>query len=96
MPEPWALDERSQLRAQYADPTNLGKRASLYAHQVPQFDLPGMALELLGDEALAGPVIDVGCGPGTYLRRFAAAGVAGSSGSISRRGWRPWRRGRSR
>jgi len=49
---------------------NLLARASIYQYQQPHIDLVGWALEPVawrGDER----VLDVGCGPGQYLRRLA-------------------------
>jgi hypothetical protein len=48
----------------------LQARANIYRYQQPQLDLAGWALEQVtwrGGER----VLDVGCGPGQYLRRLA-------------------------
>src|SRR5262245_48462773 len=63
--------DQLRLRTQaYANSNNLLARASIYRYQRPQLDLVGWALEQVawrGDER----VLDVGCGPGQYLRRLA-------------------------
>ena len=63
--------DQRRLRTQaYANSDNLMARASIYQYQQPPIDLTGWALEQIawrGDEC----VLDVGCGPGQYLRRLA-------------------------
>jgi cyclopropane fatty-acyl-phospholipid synthase-like methyltransferase len=63
--------DQRRLRTQaYANSDNLQARANIYRYQQPQIDLTGWALEQVswrGDER----VLDVGCGPGQYLRRLA-------------------------
>jgi ubiquinone/menaquinone biosynthesis C-methylase UbiE len=63
--------DQRRLRTQaYANSDNLLARASVYRYQQPRIDLAGWALEQVawrGDEW----VLDVGCGPGQYLRRLA-------------------------
>jgi SAM-dependent methyltransferase len=49
----------------YADPARLTARYSLYEHRWPPLDLPAIGAGLLHDAA--GPVVDVGCGPGRYV-----------------------------
>lgn len=54
----------------YGDSTNLQARADIYAYQQPKVDLPDWVLGHVswrGDER----VVDVGCGPGMYLKRLA-------------------------
>jgi ubiquinone/menaquinone biosynthesis C-methylase UbiE len=52
----------------YAIATHLAARQSLYQWQTPSYDLPGIVVDLLGDD----PGPDIGCGNGTYLRRIRA------------------------
>lgn len=72
---PWT--DRSYLRhEQYVDDRNLSARRSIYAFQHPPLDLVGTVLDNLdlgGEERL----VDVGCGPGHYLRTLVAAGHSG-------------------
>jgi SAM-dependent methyltransferase len=64
--------DRQQLReVAYASSDLLGDRAALYNARVPPLDLPRWVAERL--PALPGPIIDVGCGPGWYLRSTARA-----------------------
>ena len=73
MTETWErlyTDQRLLRTQAYANSDNLLARASIYHYQQPQIDLVGWALEQVawrGDER----VLDVGCGPGQYLRRLA-------------------------
>jgi SAM-dependent methyltransferase len=58
------------LAEQYRSAGNLAARQAIYAYQQPGRDLPDAVLELAelrGDET----VVDVGCGPGSYLLRLA-------------------------
>jgi SAM-dependent methyltransferase len=72
----WWTD-RSHLREQqYRTDDNLAARRSIYAYQQPRHDLPAVVLdaaELSGAET----VLDVGCGPGTYLAALGERGHAG-------------------
>jgi len=64
----------------YADPTRLTARYSLYRHRTPPVDLAAIAAGLLPDAA--GPVLDIGCGPGGYttaLRRQSPPSWSGPS-----------------
>lgn len=54
----------------YADPTRLVTRYSLYRFRQPQLDLPAVTAELMHD--VAGPVLDVGCGPGRNVAALRA------------------------
>jgi SAM-dependent methyltransferase len=65
--------QRAAVLEQYATPDNLSARARLYARQEPRYDLPGIVVELLA--GVAGPVVDVGCGPGHYRDRLRSAGL---------------------
>jgi cyclopropane fatty-acyl-phospholipid synthase-like methyltransferase len=63
--DPWS-DPRALRDTQYATDANLTARQSIYAHQRPRIDLPGLVLDraaLRGNETVA----DVGCGNGRYL-----------------------------
>ena len=63
--------DRSHLTASaYADGTNLRARADIYRFQQPQVDLVAWVLEQV-DWANVGSLLDIGCGPGTYLKRVA-------------------------
>jgi SAM-dependent methyltransferase len=63
-------DQRRLKTQAYANSDNLLARANIYRYQQPRIDLIGWTLEQVawrGDER----VLDVGCGPGRYLRRLA-------------------------
>lgn len=53
----------------YADHRPLAARLSIYDWQVDRVDLPGLAVTALAD--VRGPVLDAGCGLGTYVDRLA-------------------------
>ena len=55
----------------YEDSAPFLARVALYAHVEDPVDMPGAALAALTD--VTGVVVDVGCGPGIYVRRFAEA-----------------------
>lgn len=69
-----------QVRAAYVDSHKFMDRVALYAHQDPPVDFPGWALghveREIGALDAGALVLDVGCGPGLYLRRLRARGVA--------------------
>lgn len=59
--------DRTVLRtAAYADRTKLDDRRNIYSYREPQFDLVDAVLDRLS-LAPGDAVLDVGCGPGTYL-----------------------------
>ncbi len=60
------------LRAgQYADSSNLNARSSIYEYREPDFDLHDWVRSFVPP---SGRVLDAGCGPGSYLDRFARDG----------------------
>jgi SAM-dependent methyltransferase len=64
--------DRTVLRtAAYADASKLDDRRNIYAYRRPQFDLVDSVLDRL-DVLPGARVLDVGCGPGTYLARLRA------------------------
>ncbi|QBI55771.1 class I SAM-dependent methyltransferase [Streptomonospora litoralis] len=82
-----ATDRRQLSEGAYKDQTNLVARQRLYDHQEPQFDLPGIVLDMLS--GMRGPVLDLGCGNGRYLSRLrderpdlAAVGADASLGML--------------
>ncbi len=90
---PWT-DRQHLTTAAYADSANLTARADIYHYQQPHIDIVGWALDQVqwrGDEQ----VVDVGCGPGSYLGRLAQRpglrliGVDLSRGMLAdlQRGW---------
>jgi SAM-dependent methyltransferase len=54
----------------YSDSTQLRTRYSIYTYRRPPLDLPKLAADLLHDAA--GPVLDVGCGPGVHTAALRA------------------------
>ncbi len=83
-----ASTDAATLRRQYADKTNLAARANIYAFQQPQVPFSTWVLDHLPDAALAGRILDVGCGPGWYVTRAqelgaSAVGLDLSAGMVS-------------
>lgn len=70
-----AYTDPATLKQQYADRTNLTARADIYAFQHPRVDFPAWVLAHLPDAARAGPLLDVGCGPGWSVARAATSGA---------------------
>jgi len=66
-----SADPRLLRTGQYVDSSNLDARSSIYAFRRPEFDLHGWVLSFVPE---GGRVLDAGCGPGSYLERFARAG----------------------
>ncbi len=60
--------------SQYVDDANLRARQRLWRRQEPAFDLLGWVVDLAGIQP-GMPVLDLGCGNGTYLARLKAAGA---------------------
>lgn len=61
--------DRTALTARgYADHGPLRARMAIYRWQVDGVDLPGLVVE--GLAGVRGPVLDAGCGPGTYVDRL--------------------------
>jgi len=56
----------------YRTPHRLAARAAVYAWQEPRIDLIGAAVDALTALSDGAVVVDVGCGPGRYLRRLGA------------------------
>lgn len=52
----------------YRDDRNLSARQLMYRWQTPRYDLPGLVAQQLN--GVRGRLVDVGCGNGTYLKRF--------------------------
>lgn len=68
-----AFYDQTRLRSEaYADSKNLLARADIYRFAVPDIPFPSWALSHLSDNL--GVVLDVGCGPGFYLRKLYEAG----------------------
>jgi SAM-dependent methyltransferase len=66
-----SLTDREVLVGQaYASPGPLEARRAIYRWQQPAVDLRATTLSFVPDET--GLVVDVGCGPGQYLRQIAA------------------------
>ncbi|HEU0238965.1 MAG TPA: class I SAM-dependent methyltransferase [Micromonosporaceae bacterium] len=67
-------DPRVLVGDAYRDPAKLAARTAIYAYQTPRFDL---VREVVGRlRGVAGPVLDVGCGPGRYTQALRAAQAA--------------------
>jgi cyclopropane fatty-acyl-phospholipid synthase-like methyltransferase len=62
-------DQRCLREEAYPDSTNLNARASIYAFKTPQLDFWDWALDHATWES-GQRVLDIGCGPGTYLKRL--------------------------
>ncbi|MBI3943826.1 MAG: class I SAM-dependent methyltransferase [Chloroflexi bacterium] len=63
-------DRRHLTTASYGDSANLLSRVNIYQYQEPHIDFVSWSLDQIpwrGNES----VIDVGCGPGLYLRQLA-------------------------
>jgi SAM-dependent methyltransferase len=60
--------------SQYVDDANLRARQRLWRRQEPAFDLLGWVVDLGGIQP-GRPVLDLGCGNGTYLARLKAVGA---------------------
>jgi ubiquinone/menaquinone biosynthesis C-methylase UbiE len=78
--------DRTVLREHaYADEAKLDDRRNLYVYREPAFDLVERVLDRL-DVPPSGRVLDVGCGPGTYLaalqRRDESLRVTGADLSL--------------
>lgn len=67
-------DRRILQTEAYPDASNLEARANIYRYRRPPLDFAGWALARLGGIE-QGPILDLGCGPGRYLRRLAVRGV---------------------
>lgn len=64
------VDRKHLATKAYGDSGNLQARSDIYMYQQPKVNLPDWVLGQVswrGDER----VVDVGCGPGTYLKRLA-------------------------
>jgi ubiquinone/menaquinone biosynthesis C-methylase UbiE len=55
-----------------ANSAKLRTRMSIYQYQEPRHDLRTNVVEYLHDES--GPILDIGCGPGSYTRALREAG----------------------
>ena len=70
--EPPLYTDRDHLRtAAYADTTKLVNRMAIYDYQTPRHDLRTHVREFLSD--VDGPMLDVGCGAGSYTRALREA-----------------------
>lgn len=68
-----AFYNQTRLRSEaYPDSKNLVARADIYRFAVPDIPFPSWALSHLSNNL--GVVLDVGCGPGFYLRKLYEAG----------------------
>jgi SAM-dependent methyltransferase len=56
------------VREDFADPAGLDIRRRLYRHEHPPVDVTGLVDAAVGD--CAGPVVEIGCGPGVLLPRL--------------------------
>ena len=63
-------DPRTLARGAYRTPAPLAARAAIYDFQRPRVDLVGEAVAALAGVPGGGIVVDVGCGPGRYLREL--------------------------
>ncbi|HEX7168408.1 MAG TPA: class I SAM-dependent methyltransferase [Acidimicrobiales bacterium] len=75
-----STDREHLTTVAYASSGLLADRAALYAARVPAIDLPAFVIDQLADAgpltgSLAGPVLDIGCGPGWYLAAATARGL---------------------
>ncbi|WP_274567671.1 class I SAM-dependent methyltransferase [Streptomyces spiramyceticus] len=61
-------DAKLLANSAYGDERHLAARQSIYRWQQPQYDLPGLVAEQLGDTT--GRVLDVGCGNGKFVKRL--------------------------
>ena len=61
---------RGAVREDFADPAGLDTRRRLYRHEHPPVDVTELVDAAVG--YCAGPVVDVGCGPGVLLPRLRA------------------------
>lgn len=67
---PNSVTDRATLAAEaYADDRYLAARQALYKWQSPRYDLPSIVANEL--RCTQGTLIDVGCGNGKFLKRFA-------------------------
>jgi ubiquinone/menaquinone biosynthesis C-methylase UbiE len=56
----------------YRTPDPLSARAAIYSWQHPKVDLLGTTIAAMADLPAQALVVDVGCGPGRYLRQLRA------------------------
>lgn len=74
-PAPQAYIDRKALQTEaYGTPQKLLDRMSIYRYQEPRLDLRVSVREFLG--GVPGPVLDLGCGNGSYTRALREAGHA--------------------
>lgn len=62
-------DPRELATSAYADSRNLAARVNIYRYQDPAIDFIGWCLDHVAWSSQV--VVDLGCGPGTYLQRLA-------------------------